>query len=58
MCELLSDLLRQNRSYIAELQDQVFEIKESYPDSPPTDTQMVCDLIENPDSNEHFEISL
>ncbi|GGG85451.1 ABC transporter substrate-binding protein [Salipiger pallidus] len=44
--------------YIAELQDQVFQIKENYPDSPPTDTQMVCDLIENPDSNEHFEISL
>jgi len=44
--------------YIAELQDQVFNIKESFPDSPPTDTQMVCDLVENPDSNQHFEISL
>ncbi|MEI4472075.1 urea ABC transporter substrate-binding protein [Frigidibacter sp. MR17.24] len=44
--------------YIAELKDQVFEIKESFPDSPPTDTQMVCDLIANPKSNQHFEISL
>lgn len=44
--------------YIAELQDQVFEIRETYPDSHPEDTQMVCDLIANPDSNQHFEISL
>lgn len=44
--------------YIADLQDQVFVIKEAFPQSPPTDTQMVCDLIANPNSNKHFEISL
>lgn len=44
--------------YIAELQDQDFLIREAFPQSPPLDTQMVCDLIAEPDSNIHHEISL
>ncbi|MTE01463.1 transporter substrate-binding protein [Paracoccus sp. YIM 132242] len=44
--------------YIAELQDQTFVIKESFPESQPADTQMVCDLIADPRANKHYEISL
>lgn len=44
--------------YIAECKDQVFQIKESFPDSQPEDTQMVCDLIKDPKANKHYEISL
>ncbi len=44
--------------YIASLKDKSFDIVQAFPDSPPTDTQMVCDLIKNPASNKHYEISL
>lgn len=44
--------------YIAELQDQVFRIKEAFPQSQPEDTQMVCDLVADPEANKHYEISL
>lgn len=44
--------------YIAELQDQVFQIKEAFPQSQPEDTQMVCDLVADPEANKHYEISL
>lgn len=44
--------------YIAELVDQNFVIKESFPQSQPEDTQMVCDLIKDPNANKHYEISL
>lgn len=44
--------------YIAELTDQNFVIREAYPQSPPLDTQMVCDLIADPEANVHHEISL
>ena len=35
--------------YLAELKDQAFHILEAYEDQPPTDTLLVCDLVENPD---------
>jgi urea transport system substrate-binding protein len=35
--------------YIAELQDQTWNIVESFENQPPADTQMVCDLVANPD---------
>ncbi len=44
--------------YIADLKDQVFEIREAFPNSPPEDTQLVCDLIADPTMNKHFEIRL
>ncbi len=44
--------------YIAELQDQEFVIKETFPQVQPKDTQMVCNLEETPDANVHHEISL
>ncbi|MDK3018551.1 urea ABC transporter substrate-binding protein [Pseudodonghicola flavimaris] len=44
--------------YLAELQDQEFIIKETFPQVQPKDTQMVCNLEETPDANVHHEISL
>lgn len=44
--------------YLAELQDQEFIIKETFPQVQPADTQMVCNLEETPDANVHHEISL
>jgi len=44
--------------YLAELQDQEFVIKETFPQVQPKDTQMVCNLEETPDANVHHEISL
>ncbi|MBU2360327.1 MAG: transporter substrate-binding protein [Alphaproteobacteria bacterium] len=37
--------------YIAELQDQTWNIVESFENQPPADTQMVCDLVANPDQS-------
>jgi len=44
--------------YIADLQDKKFLIKEKFSQVQPADTQMVCDLEKNPNSNKHYEISL
>ncbi|WP_118132927.1 transporter substrate-binding protein [Oceanicella sp. SM1341] len=44
--------------YIADLKDHEFIIKEKYEQVPPADTQMVCNLEEDPDANVHHEISL
>ncbi len=45
--------------YLAELQDQRFNVLESYPQQPPTDTALVCDLISNPnDASFYFENGL
>lgn len=44
--------------YTAELQDREWNIIEKFPEAQPADTQMVCDLIANPNSNVHHEISL
>jgi branched-chain amino acid transport system substrate-binding protein len=35
--------------YLAELKDQAFNIVESHPAQPPSDTLLVCDLVANPD---------
>lgn len=37
--------------YLAELKDQSFNILESYENQPPSDTLLVCDLVENPDQS-------
>ena len=37
--------------YIGELTDQTWNIKESFVNQPPADTQMVCDLNENPNQS-------
>ena len=37
--------------YLGELQNQEFNILESFADQPPADTQLVCDLNENPNQN-------
>jgi len=45
--------------YLAELKDQKFTILESHEQQPPTDTLLVCDLVENPDqSTFYFENGL
>lgn len=44
--------------YVADLQDKQFVIKESFSQVQPEDTQLVCDLEKNPNSNKHYEISL
>ena len=44
--------------YIADLQEKKFLIKEKFSQVQPADTQMVCDLEKNPNSNKHYEISL
>ena len=37
--------------YIAELADQKWNIVESFDNQPPADTQLVCNLVENPDQS-------
>jgi branched-chain amino acid transport system substrate-binding protein len=37
--------------YIAEAKNQRFEILESFADQQPADTQLVCDLVANPNQN-------
>ncbi len=37
--------------YIAEVKNQKFEILESFENQPPADTQLVCDLVANPNQN-------
>ncbi len=45
--------------YLAELQDQKFNILEAYEAQPPADTQLVCNLVENPNqSTFYFENGL
>lgn len=45
--------------YLAELKDQSFNIIETYAQQPPTDTDLVCDLIANPnDASFYFENGL
>ena len=44
--------------YIADLQDRSFVIKEKFEQVQPADTQSVCNLVETPNANVHYEISL
>ncbi|MBT9386110.1 transporter substrate-binding protein [Pseudooceanicola sp. CBS1P-1] len=44
--------------YIAELKDQEMVIQKTFNAVQPSDTQMVCNLSKDPDSNKQFEISL
>ena len=45
--------------YLAELKDQKFNVLETYPRQPPADTDLVCDLIANPnDASFYFENGL
>jgi len=40
--------------YLGELQDQKWNIVESYEQQPPADTALVCDLVANPDQSTFF----
>lgn len=40
--------------YLAELQDQKFGILETFEAAPPSDTQLVCDLVANPNQSTFF----
>ncbi len=40
--------------YLGELQDQQFNILESFEAQPPADTQLVCDLVANPNQSTFF----
>lgn len=40
--------------YLGELKDQRFEILEEYEAQPPADTQLVCNLVENPNQSTFF----
>jgi urea transport system substrate-binding protein len=44
--------------HLADLQDRKFIILETYPQQPPADTQAVCDLVKNPNDNQHYQIKL
>jgi branched-chain amino acid transport system substrate-binding protein len=37
--------------YIGELQDQKWNIVETFDNQPPADTALVCDLVENPNQS-------
>ncbi len=39
---------------LGELKDQVFQIVETYEAQPPSDTQLVCDLVANPNQSVFF----
>jgi len=44
--------------YLADLEERKFIILETYPQQPPADTQAVCDLVKNPNDNQHYQIKL
>ena len=45
--------------YLAELKGQSFNVLETYPQQPPADTDLVCDLVANPnDASFYFENGL
>ena len=44
--------------HIADLQDRKFTILETYKQQQPADTQAVCDLVKDPNSNTQYEIKL
>lgn len=45
--------------YLAELRDRAFRILETYPEQPPADTRLVCDLAADPDqARSYFENGL
>ncbi|MFD0986220.1 urea ABC transporter substrate-binding protein [Methyloligella solikamskensis] len=45
-------------TYIAEVRDNKYEVLKSFPQQPPTDTQAVCDLVENPSDNQQYVIEV
>jgi urea transport system substrate-binding protein len=44
--------------YIAEAQNRVFKVLQSYPQQPPADTAAVCDLKKNPNDNQQYVIDV
>lgn len=42
--------------HIGKVKDHAFEILDSYPNQPPSDTAAVCDLVQNPDDNQQYVI--
>jgi len=43
---------------LAQCQNRGFSLLEEYPLQPPADTQAVCDLVANPNDNQHYVISV
>jgi branched-chain amino acid transport system substrate-binding protein len=44
--------------HIMEMRDQKLNVLESFDARPPIDTQLVCDLVANPDDNMQYEIDI
>ena len=44
--------------HVAECRDQAFHVLETYPQQPPADTQAVCDLAKNPNSNQQIVVDV
>jgi urea transport system substrate-binding protein len=44
--------------YLAECHDRGFKILQHYPDQPPADTQMVCDLTKDPSANKQYVVDV
>lgn len=44
--------------HIMEMREQRLDVLESFASREPIDTQLVCDLIANPDDNMHYEIDI
>lgn len=44
--------------HIMEMRDQKLNVVESFDARPPIDTQLVCDLVANPDDNTQYEIDI
>jgi branched-chain amino acid transport system substrate-binding protein len=44
--------------YLAECQNHGFKVLQHFPNQPPADTQMVCNLIKNPNTDKQFVIDV
>jgi branched-chain amino acid transport system substrate-binding protein len=44
--------------HVAEAKNRAFNVLETFPQQPPADTQSVCDLVANPNSNQQFVIDV
>ena len=44
--------------YLAEAHDHGFKVLQSFPDQPPSDTQMVCDLQKHPNENKQYVVDV
>lgn len=45
-------------TFLAKAHDRKWDILETFPDAPPSDTAEVCDLIKNPNTNKQFVVDV